>query len=72
LAHPRGVYNADGTCNAAGSITHTASLLVTIDNHVKKISFSITNTGSSRMILGLAWFQHHNPHVNWRTGHMFF
>ncbi|KAF8148576.1 hypothetical protein B0H34DRAFT_679602 [Crassisporium funariophilum] len=37
LAHPRGVYNADGTRNTAGSITHTASLLVTIDNHVKNV-----------------------------------
>ena len=72
LPYPIPVYNADGTLNKSGSITHTCDLIVTINDHVKTLTFAVTNTGSSNAILGLSWLRFHNPLVNWRTGNICF
>jgi hypothetical protein len=72
LPYPIPVYNADGTLNKSGSITHTCELVVTIDDHVETLTFAVTNTGSSNAILGLSWLRFHNPLVDWRTGKICF
>ena len=66
------VYNADGTLNKSGSITHTCDLVVTINNHIETLTFVVTNTGSSDAILGLSWLRFYNPLVNWCTGNICF
>jgi len=72
LPYPIPVYNADGTLNKSGSITHTCELVVTIGDHVETLTFAVTNTGSSNAILGLSWLCFHNPLVDWRTGKICF
>jgi len=68
LPYPIPVYNADGTLNTSGSITHVADLVMTIGDHIEMLTFAVTNTGSSEAILGYSWLHFHNPHVSWRTG----
>lgn len=72
LPYPIPVYNADGTLNKSGSITHTCELMVTVEDHVETLTFAVTNTGSSDAILGLSWLCFHNPLVNWHTGQICF
>ncbi|KAF9470060.1 hypothetical protein BDN70DRAFT_763222, partial [Pholiota conissans] len=65
LPHPIGVYNADGSLNCGGSITHVSRLRMTIGDHSEILTFRLTNTGSSDVILGLDWLHFHNPLVDW-------
>ncbi|KAF9470127.1 hypothetical protein BDN70DRAFT_762356, partial [Pholiota conissans] len=46
LPHPIGVYNADGSLNCGGSITHVSRLRMTIGDHSEILTFRLTNTGS--------------------------
>ncbi|KAF8157502.1 hypothetical protein BJ912DRAFT_866960, partial [Pholiota molesta] len=46
LPHPIGVYNADGSLNKAGAITHVCTLRMVIGDHSEEITFRVTNTGS--------------------------
>ncbi|KAF6744655.1 hypothetical protein DFP72DRAFT_773622, partial [Ephemerocybe angulata] len=46
LAYPIGVYNADGTLNANGSITHFVDTILRIQDHSEVIRLYITNLGS--------------------------
>ena len=72
LPHPIGVYNADGSLNSGGAITHLCRLSVRIGDHLEEIDFHITNTGSSDVILGLGWLRYHNPLVDWTSGKLLF
>jgi len=45
---------------------------MTIGEHVETLTFAITNTGSSNIILGFSWLKFHNPLVNWRTAMLCF
>lgn len=42
LPRPVPVYNADGTLNNGGSITHTVTLRLTIGQHSERITFGVT------------------------------
>ncbi|KJA23948.1 hypothetical protein HYPSUDRAFT_115728, partial [Hypholoma sublateritium FD-334 SS-4] len=46
LPHPIGVYNADGSLNSGGAITHLCELSMRIGDHEETLLFRITNTGS--------------------------
>lgn len=72
LPHPIGVYNADGSLNKAGAITHVSTLRMVVGDHSEEITFRVTNTGSSDAVLGLQWLRFHDPLVNWRHGKLFF
>lgn len=72
LPHPIPVYNADGTINSAGMITHTIELDIQIQDHVERRRFAITNIGDSDIILGYAWLWDHNPLVDWKSGDICF
>ncbi|PPQ74885.1 hypothetical protein CVT25_000651, partial [Psilocybe cyanescens] len=54
LPHPVAVYNINGTHNANGCIKNTVLLEVSIGDHVENLCFSVANTGSSSLILGLS------------------
>ena len=66
LPHPIGVYNADGSLNSNGSITHFVDLIVRKEDHTELLRFYVTNLGSVDLILGHSWLKYHNPDVDWR------
>ena len=66
------VYNVDGSLNKGGAITHVCTLDMKIGLHCEHITFRVTDTGSSNIILGLKWLQFHDPLVNWNEGKLFF
>jgi transposase InsO family protein len=68
LPRPIPVYNADGTLNKGGSITHFVTLQMTIGKHSERITFGVTDLGKSDLFLGHEWLQYHNPSVDWQTG----
>ncbi|PPQ84853.1 hypothetical protein CVT25_004989 [Psilocybe cyanescens] len=72
LPHPIAVYNVDGTRNLNGSIKNTVLLEIAIGDHVKNLRFSVTNTGSSSLILGLSWLHFHNPFIDFKSGKLCF
>ena len=72
LPCPIPVYNADGTHNEGGLISHTVTLRVQIKDHMEVFPFAVTNTGKTDLIVGFNWLQKHNPHVNWKTGDITF
>ncbi|KAG2116950.1 hypothetical protein DEU56DRAFT_748177, partial [Suillus clintonianus] len=49
LARPVPVYNADGSLNNGGSITDYVVLQLAIGQHVERITFGVTNLGSSNI-----------------------
>ena len=68
LRNPIPVYNVDGTCNSAGSITHFAELVVEFQGHCEKVTAEVTDLGKNPFILGFSWLQHHNPEIDWTKG----
>lgn len=65
LPRPVPVYNADGTLNNGGSITHTVTLRLAIGRHSERIIFEVTNLGKSDLFLGHEWLKYHNPTIDW-------
>ena len=63
---PIDVYNADGSVNSGGRITHFVQLLVQIGDHRERMTFLVTDLGKSDLFLGYEWISHHNPCINWR------
>lgn len=42
--------------------------LITSGNHTEEISFYITDSPQSPIVLGHTWLQKHNPRIDWRLG----
>ena len=55
LPRPIPVYNADGTHNEGGPISHTVTLRVQIKDHIEVFPFAVTNTGKTDLIIGFNW-----------------
>ena len=68
LQNPIPVYNVDRTCNSAGSITHSAELVVEFQGHHEKVTAEVTDLGKNPFILGFSWLQRHNPEIDWSKG----
>ena len=62
------MYNVDGTRNSAGSITHSAELVVEFQGHREKVTAEVTNLGKNPFILGFSWLQCHNLEIDWSKG----
>ena len=62
------LYNADGSHNEGGPITHTVTLRLQVKDQVEVFQFSVTNTGKTNIIIGFNWLQKHNPNINWKMG----
>ena len=60
------VFNADGSSNIAGRLTHTVQLQVIIGDHKEIMEFGVSNLGTSNIFLGHDWLKHHNPEINWK------
>lgn len=71
LDKPIPAINADGTKNAAGSITRVTELRVSIGDHTEKIMFAIVRLDGHDLYLGFSWLNLHNPEIDWthRTIH---
>ena len=60
------VFNADGSSNIAGRLTHTVQLQVIIGDHKEIMEFGVSNLGTSDVFLGHDWLKHHNPEIDWK------
>ena len=57
---------ADGKQSTGGFITHEIrNLQLTYGEHTEVISFLITKTPGTPVILGMPWLKKHNPHIDW-------
>ncbi|KAF9032908.1 hypothetical protein BJ165DRAFT_1317218, partial [Panaeolus papilionaceus] len=68
LPHPIAIYNTDGSHNTSRSIRYCCTIQVTLEDHTEDITCSVTNIGTSPVILGYSWLRRRNPLVDWRTG----
>ena len=60
------VFNADGSSNIVGRLTHTVQLQVIIGDHKEIMEFGVSNLGTSDIFLGHDWLKHHNPEIDWK------
>ena len=60
------VFNADGSSNVMGRLTHTVQLQVIIGDHKEIMEFGVSNLGMSNIFLGHDWLKHHNPKIDWK------
>jgi len=65
LPRPIPIYNADGTLNSNGDITETCKLCMTIQDHIEKIKFAVSDIGNSDVYIGHDWLKQHNSTVDW-------
>lgn len=63
---PIPVYNADGTLNVGGCITHYVRLWLRTGDHRELIQFLVTDLGKADLFLGHEWIAHHNPSIDWQ------
>lgn len=66
LRSPIPVYNADSTPNSGGFIIDYVEMCMAIQDHSKRIIFTITNLGKSDLFLGYDWLKVHNPSIDWK------
>ena len=64
---PIAVFNADGTPNIGGSLTHYVVVRIQIGDHAEHLPLFVTDLGKSDLFLGHEWLDHHNPVVDWKT-----
>ena len=55
-----------------GELVFQVVILMRIGAHEEKITFDIAPIGNHRLILGLPWFQTHNPTITYDTCHVQF
>ena len=66
LPKPIPVFNADGSQNIGGKLTHIAQLKVNIGGHEEIMDLGVSNLGKSDIFLGHDWLRHHNPNIDWK------
>ena len=70
LENPIQLHNINRTLNEARSITHKVKLRLIIGADEEQFKFYVTSLGPEKIILGLPWLRHRNPHINWQEGTM--
>ena len=66
LPKPIPVFNADGSQNIGGKITHLAQLKIDIGGHEEVMDLGVSNLGKSDIFLGHDWLRYHNPDIDWK------
>ena len=66
LPKPILVFNADGSQNIGGKITHLAQLKINIGGHKEVMDLGVSNLGKSDIFLGHDWLRYHNPDIDWK------
>ena len=72
LPLPVPVYNADGTPNRGGEITHVVRMRLQVQDHTEVCALAVTDTGKSDVIIGFNWLRKHNPEIDWEKGELKF
>ena len=72
LDFPLSVFNADGTSNTNGKITHEVELRFVIQGHATCGWFHVVDLRNKSMIIGMTWLKEHNPVIDWKSGQIEF
>ena len=68
LQCPASVVVIDGRPIASGNIIEESEPInIVLDNLACVVSFNIISIPEHPIVLGLPWFELHNPHIDWRT-----
>ena len=67
LPVPRQSYNADGSENTAGVITHYVTLRLDVQDHSELRHFYVIDLVNQDLFLGYDWLRQHNPEIDWKT-----
>jgi hypothetical protein len=62
------VFNADGTSNSAGEVSHKVRVTVKVGRHVEDLWMFATNVKKVPVVLGHTWLLKHNPSIDWVSG----
>ena len=68
MSEPQMVFNVDGTPNKGGDIKHYTDLSIQTGQDFTLFRFFLTNTGSSKVILGYPWMCAVQPRIDWKRG----
>lgn len=63
---PTFIRTVDGHAIGNQACTHQVELSLTHNGHTSSVLMDETDTGQFDIILGLNWFQIHNPSINWK------
>ena len=61
---PEDLVLADGLRSKVGQITHTCTLKLMIDQHLKDLRFHVTKLANWNLIVGKPWLRRHNPTID--------
>lgn len=64
------IFNANGTKNKIGKVTHYAPIKTRIGEQIIDTNIYISGLGKDKLIFGLPWLKKHNPKINWEKGSM--
>ena len=57
LKKPWKVYNADGTMNKTGQVTHIVKTTLQLSDHRKEEVIWVTDIGEEDFVIGLTWLK---------------
>jgi len=60
-------YNADGSENTAGVITHYVTLRLDVKDHSELRHFYVIDLVNQDLFLGYDWLRQHNPTIDWSS-----
>ncbi|KAI0996656.1 hypothetical protein K3495_g11527 [Podosphaera aphanis] len=67
LSLPRVLRVVDGRKSASGLVTHTVTIMLSINNHQEIVRLFVTRLGQYPLILDHGWLSRHHPSINWST-----
>lgn len=70
LKKPKKVFNADGTENKKGQVTHIVRLPIQVSDRTNLETAWVTDIGEEDFVIGLTWLKRWNPTINWTTREM--
>jgi Reverse transcriptase (RNA-dependent DNA polymerase)/Aspartyl protease len=65
---PIKVYNADGTPNSKGQVTHVVTLDLTLRGNRRTMDLAVIDLGNDHLYLGYNWLRMTNPIIDWEKG----
>ena len=68
MEDPQVVFNIDGTANKSGEIKYYTDLSIQTGQDFTLFRFFLTNTGTSKVILGYPWMCAIQPRIDWKRG----
>ena len=62
---PVQVFNADGSPNRDGDMTHYVFLDIVVQGHRERRKLNVTTLSDHDVFLGFDWLEYHNPEIDW-------